>query len=100
MPGLPGAACTCVTDGSWASAVASACSRPPVPITRVFTGVDPNGLGVDRVCGVHRCGKMTPDMAPQHSSGTHLPPPPGRPDERRVGTEGVRTCSIRVDPSE
>ena len=37
MPGLPGAACTSVTAGSGASARASACSRPPVPMTRVFT---------------------------------------------------------------
>ncbi len=38
MPGLPGAACTSVTPGSRASARARACSRPPVPMTRVFTG--------------------------------------------------------------
>ncbi len=36
-PGLPGAACTSVTDGSRESAIASACSRAPVPITRVLT---------------------------------------------------------------
>ena len=36
-PGLPGAACTSVTDGSRESASASACSRAPVPITRVLT---------------------------------------------------------------
>ncbi len=37
MPGLPGAACTSVTAGSRARARTRACSRPPVPITRVFT---------------------------------------------------------------
>ena len=37
MPGLPGAACTSVTCGSRDSARARACSRPPVPMTSVFT---------------------------------------------------------------
>ncbi len=41
MPGLPGAACTSVTAGSRDRARASACSRPPVPMTRVFTGRNP-----------------------------------------------------------
>ncbi len=38
MPGLPGAACTWATDGSWDSLRARACSRPPVPITRTVRG--------------------------------------------------------------
>ena len=37
IPGLPGATCTSVTAGSRASARARACSRPPVPMTSVFT---------------------------------------------------------------
>ncbi len=37
MPGLPGAMCTSSTPGSRDSARARACSRPPVPITSVFT---------------------------------------------------------------
>ena len=40
-PGLPGATWTSVTPGSRESARASACSRPPVPITRVLTGGQP-----------------------------------------------------------
>ena len=38
IPGLPGAAWTSVTCGSRDSASAKACSRPPPPITSVFTG--------------------------------------------------------------
>jgi len=34
---LPGAACSSVSDGDWASFQASACSRPPEPTTRTFT---------------------------------------------------------------
>ena len=37
-PGLPGAACTSVTAGSWARASARACSRPPEPITSTRRG--------------------------------------------------------------
>ena len=42
MPGLPGAATTCSTSESWASAQTSACSRPPEPITKTFTGHQPS----------------------------------------------------------
>ena len=38
-PGLPGAAWSSVTDGSAARARPSACSRPPEPNRRIFTGV-------------------------------------------------------------
>ena len=38
MPGFPGAACTAPTPGSSESARASACSRPPVPMTRQVRG--------------------------------------------------------------
>jgi hypothetical protein len=34
VPALPGATKTCATPGERASAQASACSRPPAPITR------------------------------------------------------------------
>src|SRR3990172_7442031 len=37
MPGLPGAACSSVSDGDWVSFQASACSRPPDPTRRTFT---------------------------------------------------------------
>ena len=40
---VAGAACTSSTSGSRASARARACSRPPVPMTRIFTG---SGLGL------------------------------------------------------
>ena len=43
MPGLPGAACSAVTAGSRDSARTSACSRAPVPTTRIFTGREPTG---------------------------------------------------------
>src|SRR5687768_12001104 len=54
MPGLPGAAWTSLTPGSRDRASASACSRPPEPITRVFTDDDPIGAGAPprtRSCG-------------------------------------------------
>ena len=45
MPGLPGAACTSSTSGSRDRARARACSRPPVPMTRAFTGASLGGRG-------------------------------------------------------
>ena len=57
IPGLPGAAWTSVTPGSRERARARACSRPPVPMTRVFTGGQPGQTptaleagGTSRVC--------------------------------------------------
>src|SRR5215472_10644442 len=41
MPGLPGAAMRRVRSGLWASFQASACSRPPPPTRRTFTGPPP-----------------------------------------------------------
>ena len=67
IPGLPGAACTSVTDGSRESASASACSRPPVPITRVLTRASLVSCGArpDRV----RSGSVAGTMARSRTPG-------------------------------
>src|SRR4029450_2128523 len=56
VPGLPGAACNSTTAGSRLSAKASACSRPPEPITNTRSGLttcqEPTqaSRAVERVC--------------------------------------------------
>src|SRR5690606_29192911 len=45
VPGLPGATSTRVTLGDWASFQASACSRPPEPMTRTFMCCSESRLG-------------------------------------------------------
>src|SRR5690606_7420890 len=45
VPGLPGATSTRVTLGDWASFQASACSRPPEPMTRTFMCCSESLLG-------------------------------------------------------
>ena len=62
-PGLPGAACSAVTAGSRDSARTSACSRAPVPTTRIFTVGEPTDPGAPAVPRRH-----APDAPAQSSS--------------------------------
>ena len=59
-PGLPGAACTAVTFGSRDSARASACSRPPPPMTRTCTA-QPSRRVID-------CSRPGPTPTPQNGA--------------------------------
>ena len=87
IPGLPGAAWTSETPGSRASARASACSRPPVPMTSVFTAGLRSGRG-------GRCSPRAKDRHRRQRCGhpTSLPPPRRRPGRWRGGR---RTCALR-----